>query len=183
MEADLDASLPLWRRQRRSRKPTLEDRVIARMLAPWLDRELANPESNELSEAHAARAEQLMTRHTRRSVALRLDRLTERAENPRRRSLLGGLPPRPDQIREAAPLIESLAARLRSGEPLNPCGVARLKTLFADRAGPCYSRSRPNALTAALYEASELLSVRPRVRYAADQNAGSGSSDPTASAT
>jgi len=41
------------------RKPTLEDRLIARMLARWLDEELARGMGASLSEAHAARAEQL----------------------------------------------------------------------------------------------------------------------------
>ena len=157
MEADLDRSLVLPRRHHRPRKPTLEDRLIARMLAPWLDRELADPAGRTLSEAHAARAQQLTSEHTRSSVAQTLDRLIERADNPQRPRRLGGITPCGDQVREAGPLITSLAARLRSREPLDPCGMARLKTLLSDHAGPCYRRSRPDALAAAPREASELL--------------------------
>lgn len=162
MEADLVRSLPSPRRPHRARKPSLEDRLIARMLAPWLDRELAERGGRGLSEAHAAREEQLASGRTRRSVARTLDRLIERAENSPRastaiRSLLAGSPPCPDQVREAAPLIALLAARLRSGEPLDACGVARLKTLLADRSGPCYVGGRSDALAAALRETAELL--------------------------
>ena len=162
MEADLDRSFPNWRRPHRPRKPSVEDRLIARMLAPWLDRELAERRGRGLSEAHAARAGQLASERTRRSVARTLDRLIERAENPPRASrtipsLFAGVPPCRDQVREATPLIVSIAARLRSREPLDPRGVARLKTLLADRSGPCYTSSRPDALAAALRETAELL--------------------------
>jgi len=162
MEADLDRSPMLRRRHRRPDKPRLEDRLIARMLAPWLDRELADRAlghrgGSGLSEAHAARAEQLRSERTRARVARRLDRLIERAENPRPPSQFAGTPPGRDQVREAAPLITSLAARLRSRTPVDPCGMARLKTLLSDRAGPCYVGSRHDDLAAALREAFELL--------------------------
>jgi AraC-like DNA-binding protein len=153
----------LGRRQHRPRKPTLEDRVIARLLASWLDRELADlalADRTGLSEAHAARARQLTSEHTRTSVAQTLDRLMERAENPRTLAPWAGKPPCRDQVRDAAPLITALAARLRSPEPVDACGMARLKTLLSDRSGPCYERSRDDALAAALREASELLKVR-----------------------
>jgi hypothetical protein len=108
MEADLDRTLVLGRRQHRPRKPTLEDRVIARLLAPWLDRELADlalADRTGLSEAHAARARQLTSEHTRTSVAQMPDRLVERAENRKPPSPFAGSPPRRDQVRDAAPLI------------------------------------------------------------------------------
>jgi hypothetical protein len=167
MEADLHRSLSRRRSPRRSREPSLEDRLVARLLAPWLDRELADGELDEtarrtLSEAHAARAAQLTRDRNRRSVARRLDRLIARAETPRHASSLvasitAGSSPCRDQVRQATPLIASLAARLRSGEPLDACAVARLKTLLGDRSGPCYTSSRPDALTTALCEVSELL--------------------------
>ena len=59
MEADLDRGFPSWNGPHGPRRPSVEDRLIARMLAPWLDRELAERRGGELSEAHAARAEQL----------------------------------------------------------------------------------------------------------------------------
>ena len=68
-----------WRR----RRPRLEDRLIARMLAPWLDGELARGLGTSLSEAHAARAEQLSTKRSRRALVVSLDRLVDQAENPR----------------------------------------------------------------------------------------------------
>jgi hypothetical protein len=149
MEAELDPGLPLWRRHHRSHQPTMEDRLIARILAPWLDRELAEPGGPALSQAHAARAVQLTSERARTSLARRLDKLIERAE--------------PDEIPDAAPLIASLAARLRSKDVVDARGVARLKTLVSEQA----SRSRRNALAAALHEASELLEVSRRVNQPA----------------
>src|SRR6202008_2253547 len=111
MEADLDRSVMLRRGQHSPRKATLEDRLIARMLAPWLDRELADcalanrglANRRGLSEAHAARAEQLMSEHTRTSLARTLDRLVEGAESARPPSRLAGIPPCRDQVQEAVP--------------------------------------------------------------------------------
>ena len=65
--------------------------------------------------------------------------------------------PCPEQVLEAVPLIVSIRSRLRSTEPLNAAAVARLKKLLSDRAGPCYVRCEPNALTAALRYVSEAL--------------------------
>lgn len=141
------------------RRSSLEDRLIARMLAPWLDGELARGLGTSLSEAHAARAAQLTTKHTRRAVAVSLDRLVDRAENPRRGFLTWVVQPCPEQVLEAVPLIVSIRSRLRSTEPLNAEAVARLKSLLSDRAGPCYVRSDPGALSAALRDVSEALEV------------------------
>lgn len=146
-----------WRR----RRPSLEDRLIARMLAPWLDGELARGLGTSLSEAHAARAEQLSTTRSRRALVVSLDRLVDRAENPRQGFFTGIIiQPCPEQVLEAILLIVSVRSRLRSTEPLNVAAVARLKKLLSDRTGPCYVRSEPDALTVALRDVSESLDVQ-----------------------
>jgi hypothetical protein len=143
------------------RRPTLEDRAIARLLAPWLDRELADGTGPSLTAAHAARAKQLSGERTRRAVARSLEELVARAEHPRRTFVIATTLPCREQVREAAPLILSTAARLRSGEPVDPLVVARLKTLLSDRRGPCYLRSDPDALTVALKQIWESVGGRP----------------------
>lgn len=126
------------------------------MLARWLDRELAAGTEPSISEAHAARAEQLTGAHVRRAVARSLDRLLERAQMTRPSTgLVLTFPPCREQILVAASEILATAARLRSGEPLDPAVVARVKVLLADRTGPCYRRSRPDALVIALRDISE----------------------------
>ncbi len=155
VRVEQEHSPELWAGGRRRRKPTLEDRLIARMLARWLDEELARGMGPSLSEAHAARAEQLIGERARRRVARTLDRLVDRAEHPRFASLV--LPPCPEQVRDAMPLILSIRSRLLSDEPLATRGIAQLNTLLRDRRGPCYFASEHGALTVALKEVSELL--------------------------
>ena len=143
-----------WRRRR---KPTLEDRVIARMLAPWLDRELARGFAPTLSEAHAARAKQLAGERTRHAIARALDRLIDRAEQPRRAFLNPVVPPCRAEVREAMPLILSIRTRLHSDQPPDPQAVARLKTLLSDHNGPGYKATEPGALAVALQAVLEAL--------------------------
>src|SRR5690348_15414632 len=112
------------------RKPTLEDRLIARMLARWLDAELARGVGASFSEANAARAQQLIADRKRRALALRLDRLVDRAENPRPAFLIAARAPCREQVRDAMPLILALRSRLLSSEPLAVQGIASLKTLL-----------------------------------------------------
>ena len=138
-----------------ARKPTLEDRLIARMLAPWLDEELARGMGASLSKAHAARAEQLTSERARRRVVRTLDRLADRAQHPRPASLL--VQPCPEQVRDAMPLIRLIRSLLVSGQPLHAQGMARLNTLVRDRSGACYTPSGEGALTLAMQEVSELL--------------------------
>jgi hypothetical protein len=52
------------------------------------------------------------------------------------------------------PLIVSIRSRLRSTEPLTAEGIAGLKKLLSDRAGPCYVRSEADALPVALRDVS-----------------------------
>jgi len=142
----------------RPRTPTLEDRLIARMLARSLDGELAAGGAARISEAHAARAEQLTVGSTRRAVAQSLERLIEQANAPMSRFRVTATPCR-EQVRQAGAMIRATAARLRSAEPVDARGVARLRTLLADTSGPCYVPSRPDALTVALRDILNSLDV------------------------
>jgi hypothetical protein len=146
-------------RKRRRGGPTLEDRLIARMLAPWLDGELARGLGASLSKAHAARAEQLTSEGGRRKLARRLDKLVDRAQNPRPAGPIPVLPLCHEQIRDAMPLILAVRARLLSGWPVTAQGIAYLKILLSDRRGPCYARSQRDALTVALQDNSRVLGL------------------------
>jgi hypothetical protein len=159
VEAEWEQSPAFAVATRRHRGPTLEDRLIARMLAPWLDRELARGLGESVSETHAARTDQLGGQHGRRAVARLLDRLAARAEAPERAFPQLFIAPCADQVRQAMPLIGSIRSRLRSAEPLDARAIAQLKTLLTDRGGPCYAPSEPNALKVALEEISASLDV------------------------
>ena len=153
----------------RGRKPTLEDRLIARILAHWLDQELAGGAQASLSAAHAARIGQLSQDRTRRAVTRSLERLIDRAEIQRPRFRITAVPPCRDQVRDATALIMSITSRLRSEEPLDAQGIARLKTLLRDPTGPCYAPSRTDALTVALQAVSEAFDARTAGRRPAER--------------
>jgi hypothetical protein len=157
VHVEREPSPGFWTGGRRRRRPTLEDRLIARMLARWLDEELARGMGASLSEAHAARAQQLTGERARRKVARTLERLVDRAQNPRTANLSPLPAPCPEQVRDATPLILSIRCRLLAGQPLGAQGVARLKTLLRDRSGACYTASGEGGLTVALQEVAELL--------------------------
>jgi hypothetical protein len=133
----------------------MEDRLLARMLGAWLDRELADGAPATLSKAHEARAEQLTSPRMRGAVARSLEKLLDRAQASRGTAPLATIPPCCEQIIQAAPLMVSTVSLLRSREPVDARAVAKLKLLVGDRHGPCYRRSRPDALLAALREISE----------------------------
>jgi hypothetical protein len=101
---------------------------------------------------------QLTADGTRHAVARSLDRLIERAEVPQSRLQISLVPCR-EQVRQAKGLIRATAARLRSAEPIDARGVARLKTLVSEPTGPCYAPSRADALSVALQDIAKSLDV------------------------
>ena len=132
---------------------------MARLRAPWLDRQLADGVASWASPSHAARALQLTGARSRRSWAGSLERLVEHAERPSTRFGSAVVAPCREQVREALPLILDIAARLRATAPVGAAGVARLRALLCDGNGPCYSRSDQGALRIALQAVSESLDV------------------------
>jgi hypothetical protein len=126
------------------------------MLGRSLDRELAAGVGVLISEAHAARAAQLTADRSRRALAHSLERLIDRAEATESRFRIAAAPCR-DQVRHARGMIGATAARLRSAEPLEARGVARLKTLLSDPTGPCYAPCRTDALRVELQDIAKSL--------------------------
>jgi hypothetical protein len=133
--------------------------LLARLRASRLERQLAAGVLPWASEFHAARAVQLTGERHRRGLARSLESLVEQAEDPTPRFMSAVIPPCREQVREALPLILEVASRLHSGEPVDARGVARLHTLLADGGGPCYTASRPDALSVALRSVSASLDI------------------------
>ena len=134
--------------------------LVARLRAPWLDRQLADGVATWASPSHAARALQLTGARSRRSLAGSLERLVKHAEQPSTRVGSAVVPPCREQVREALPLILEIASRLRATAPVGAAGIARLSVLLCDGNGPCYSRSDPGALMIALQAVSRSLDVQ-----------------------
>jgi hypothetical protein len=83
-------------------------------------------------------------------MARSLERLIADAEY-RRAPLRGSaIQPCREQVRNALPVMFDLIAWLRGSSPADARGVARLRAVLCDGAGPCYTRVRPDALTDAL---------------------------------
>ena len=136
-------------------------RPLARARAPWLDRQLAAGSVPWRSPAHAARALQLTGDRSRGALARWLERLVEHAERPPARFTVSAVvSPCREQVHAALPVILATASRLRSRAPVDARGVARLRALLSDGAGPCYSRGDPVALTVALETISQWLDVQ-----------------------
>jgi hypothetical protein len=150
---------PLGRTSGR-RPPPWHTRVLAHVRGAWLDRQLARGVPSWRSHSHAARALQLTSDRTRRAVARSLEQLAGCAAQPTRRFEGAAISPCREQVRDASSLMGAMASRLRSGEPLEARGIARLRDLLRDGGGPCYAPCDPEALTHALQEISQWLDVR-----------------------
>jgi hypothetical protein len=134
-------------------------RLSARLHAPSLDRELASGIAPWRSPRHAARALALTSARNRRGLARSLERLLENAQVPRSQYRGAAIYPCREQVIEAMPALLTIAGRLRSADPIDARGIARLNILLSDGTGPCYVRIRRNALTDALREISQWLAV------------------------
>jgi hypothetical protein len=135
-------------------------RLLAHLRAPWLDRQLAGGIAAWHSPTHAARALQLTSARTRKALARSLERFVEQAEEPPTLARSAVIEPCRPQVREARPIMLTMAFRLRSRSLVDARGMARLKLLLSDGAGPCYAPSRPDALLVELQSVSEWLDVR-----------------------
>ena len=143
----------------RSFRPQLAVRVRARLHAPFLDRELASGIAPWRSPLHAARALALTGDRNRRGLARSLERLVEQAQHARSQYRGAVIYPCREQVMEALPALLTIAGRLRSADPIDARAIARLRILLSDGSGPCYVRIRRNALTDALQEISQWLTV------------------------
>jgi hypothetical protein len=132
----------------------------AQLRGPALDRQLAREMASWASPLHAARALQITSPRRRRLLADSLERLLDDVRRPARGPRLGAaVPPDRQQINAAASQIEALATRLRDGEPVRAEGVARLRALLCDGAGPVYTPSRSPDLPGALDAVARWLNV------------------------
>ena len=143
----------------RSFRSQLAARLNARLHAPSLDRELASGIAPWRSPLHAVRALQLTRERNRRGLARSLERLVENAQQPRSHHRGAAVYPCREQVIEAMPALLTIAGRLRSSDPIDARGIARLNILLSDSSGPCYVRIQRNALTNALREISQWLAV------------------------
>ncbi len=141
----------------RLRRVRLRDRVAARLRVSVLDRQLAEGLAPESSVALAIHAGHLCGPAQRRLLACSLRRVgaspsaaeAQRRRTPVSRTAVAGA------CRELAAVVDRLAAG-----PVDVRGVARIRNLLADGAGPLYRESPPGRLRDELRAA--LAALEPR---------------------
>jgi hypothetical protein len=133
------------------------DRLRAHLRAAALDRELAAGASPDSSVALAVHAEHLHAEGQRSLLARSLRRVGAAPDTAPAHRLWAPLDR--EAVRRTRAELEALADRLASSEPLAVRGVARVRTLLSDGAGPLYQESDPARLRHEL--AATLASMDP----------------------
>jgi hypothetical protein len=131
-------------------------RLLARLHATSLDRQLAAGRSPESTRLLAVRAQQLVAPSARRALARNVEVLFERAQSPS----ATGRRPVPlcrDRITAAEGEWREMLASLVAPVPMAAQGVAMISRLLSDGAGPLYHPRCPTDLSAALWEATARL--------------------------
>jgi hypothetical protein len=134
-------------------------RVLAWAGAWWLDRALADGACPDASAVLSLRAHRLIGLATRRALARELRELVGRARRPRL-PFDNGIRPCAAEVLRARDAIQDLANRLDGWEPVEPAGVARVRLLLRDGAGPVYNESFPGGLRQAVDVALDALEPR-----------------------
>jgi hypothetical protein len=136
-------------------------RVLARCAASRLDRELAAGASPESSPCLAARAVQLTSMKSRRSLAASVQRILAAAGDPAAVTVITARPSRLPlaraRIRQSAGPLAMLAGCLAAPGPVPAQGVAMVSQLLADGTGPLYREASADDLGGLIGEATRAL--------------------------
>jgi hypothetical protein len=120
-----------------ARRARVRDRVVAWWRAGSLERELACGVAPESRPALALRAQALVTPTVRAGLARQLQRVVRDAQVGHR-SLAAKIPTRSREVVAAAHELDALAVRLLAPGPVSARGVAKVRVLLTDGAGPLY---------------------------------------------
>lgn len=133
-------------------------RVRARVCARQLDRALAQGISPDSSAGLSVRAHELIGSRARDTLAQAIRRVVQEATQPLRPTHFN-VPICRSKVRHSRRTLERLADRLGSGEPVDARGVAQLRLLLSDGAGPLYDHPSADDLRPALERVSAALNV------------------------
>jgi hypothetical protein len=153
-------SRALGSRRSPPRRPGRVASLRARLNGNALDRDLASGIAPWRSRAHAARALQLTSARRREAYADGLERMLAATERPPRSSRMGGaLLADPAAVILSAPLMWEIVGELRGADPVSAEGMARLRALLCDGAGPLYTAGQHQELHQALEHIARWLPV------------------------
>jgi hypothetical protein len=126
------------------RRVRWRDRVVARVRTSALDRRLAAGASPESSVPLALHAARLCEPTEREMLARSLTRIVAAADAPMARRLAA--PVHRPAVLSARAELATIADRLAASDPIEVRGVALIRTLVADGAGPLYRSAPPERL-------------------------------------
>lgn len=141
------------------------DRLVARLAARRLDRELAEGASPTGSAQLSNRASTLTSHGKRLELAASLRRIARDEVEPTALGLR--LAATRAQASAARPALERLARRLADSAPVDPQGVALTQELLCDGAGPLFWDRSPQDLIALVGDA--IAALDPGTRAAVSQ--------------
>ena len=160
--SDTMASHALGSERSQVRPPGRLASLRARLRHESLDRELACGIAPWRSPAHAARALQLTSARRRETYAQGLERVLAETEQVGGRistRLSAIVLPDPTAVILCAPTIWEIVATLRGPAPVSAEGMARLRALLCDGAGPLYCAGNAEQLRQSLEHISRWLPV------------------------
>jgi hypothetical protein len=140
------------------RRARWRDRVVARLRAGWLDRELAAGVAPETDAALALRAQRLIGPGPRRALGRQVERLVRDAHSVGH-WVVAPIPPRRREVLDASDDLNALADRLLAPDPVAVRGVAQVRVLLSDGSGPLYFFGASERLRSAVRRA--LRSLEP----------------------
>jgi hypothetical protein len=118
-------------------RPSLRDRIAARIEAARLDGELARGADPEERPALALRARRLLAPRTRATLGRHVEQMLDDALAGEG-AVLTRIRPRRGAVIEAADGLDAVAQRLLEPRPVAARGVARVRLLLTDGCGPLY---------------------------------------------
>jgi hypothetical protein len=133
-------------------------RLRARVRARQTDRALASGISPDSSACLSVRAHELIGCPTRSALARAIRRLVDDAGHPQR-PMSFNIPICRSKVWRSRDTLERLADRLLSDGPLDARGLAQIRLLLSDGAGPLYDRPAADDLEPALRRAMTALEV------------------------
>jgi len=139
------------------RRASLRDRLVARLRAHALDRELARGVAPESGGALTLRARALIGPSARAALACQLRRVVSDARGGH--LWLTRVPVRRPEVLDAAHELDLLADRLAAPGPVDVRGVAQVQLLLADGTGPLYFRGATDDLRASVASALSRLDM------------------------
>jgi hypothetical protein len=132
------------------------ERLLVRLRASSLDRDLAAGASPDASVALALRAQTLVRPRYRRDLARSARRVLTAATRPPLHSRLPVAVCR-DRIKDSSEEFAELIRRLLAAGPVAAGGVAQASVLLADASGPLYRRGSAGDLRARVRDAADAL--------------------------